>query len=224
MRTTLFNPISTTTTTDTTSTSHKTPDTQSTLSFQMQLRAALNRQIAYASVNAMRDTTLSNTFGLFSEDKPNTLMFQSSMDGIYAALTRQLQSKIMPIYQLSTYQIPSVSVDDYALGTSEHTANTILRYSLGFFSRYSDQYPDMEKPDIATKFIDIIRGGFEDGYGKAVNILSAMNVFEGNVKTDIEKTYALVMNGYDEFLAARTPDTESVTETIQTENTVSDTI
>ena len=47
--------------------------------------------------------------------------------------------------------------------------------------------------------METIQRGFEKGYGEATDILKGLNVFDGDVKTGIEKTYELVKKGYEEF-------------------------
>lgn len=54
-------------------------------------------------------------------------------------------------------------------------------------------------------FIDVIRGGFEQGFNEARDILSGLGVFNGQVEADVMKTRELVLQGYDRFILDRLP-------------------
>ena len=58
---------------------------------------------------------------------------------------------------------------------------------------------------MAGNFVDVIRGGFERGFGEARDILSGLGVLgaDSPVEQAINQTYALVMKGYDDFLAGK---------------------
>jgi len=58
---------------------------------------------------------------------------------------------------------------------------------------------------VARNFVDLIRGGFEQGFGEARDILSGLGVLgaDSPVEQGINQTYALVMKGYDDFLATK---------------------
>jgi len=58
---------------------------------------------------------------------------------------------------------------------------------------------------MARNFVDLIRGGFERGFGEARDILSGLGVLgaDSPIEQGINQTYALVMKGYDDFLAAK---------------------
>ena len=53
--------------------------------------------------------------------------------------------------------------------------------------------------------MDVIRGGFEKGFGEARDILSGLGVFNGAVEADVTKTRELVLQGYDRFMLERLP-------------------
>ncbi len=57
---------------------------------------------------------------------------------------------------------------------------------------------------MARNFVDLIRGGFERGLGEARDILSGLGVLGADSPTEqgFNQTYALVMKGYEDFLAA----------------------
>lgn len=85
----------------------------------------------------------------------------------------------------------------------EATAERILSLSTGFFDAYAAQHPDDPPEKVAQDFVALIRGGFEQGFKEAADILDGLQVFDGDIKDGIMKTYELVSKGYDDFLAAK---------------------
>lgn len=85
----------------------------------------------------------------------------------------------------------------------EATAGRILSLSTGFYDAYAAQRPNDDPDQVAKDFVELIRGGFEQGFNEAKDILQGLKVFNGNVESGVMKTYDLVSKGYDEFLASK---------------------
>jgi hypothetical protein len=83
----------------------------------------------------------------------------------------------------------------------EATAGRIVSLSTAWLSSYAKQHPDEDAEKVAQDFVALIRKGFEQGYGEAKDVLQGLKVFDGEVKSGVEKTFALVQKGYDDFLA-----------------------
>lgn len=81
----------------------------------------------------------------------------------------------------------------------EGTAGRIVSLSTAFFDAYARQHPNEDPEKLVNGFMETIQRGFEKGYGEATDILKGLNVFDGDVKSGIEKTYELVRKGYEEF-------------------------
>ena len=60
--------------------------------------------------------------------------------------------------------------------------------------------PELAEDEALTKFTDIIRGGIDTGFGQARDILSGLKVLEGDIATNIDKTYDLVQQGLASFI------------------------
>lgn len=84
----------------------------------------------------------------------------------------------------------------------EATAERILSQSTAFFEGYARQHPDKDPEQLVRDFVDTIRGGFEKGFNEAADILTGLGVMgeSSHVAEEIGKTYALVQQGYDDFL------------------------
>ncbi|MDL2284266.1 DUF5610 domain-containing protein [Oxalobacter sp. OttesenSCG-928-P03] len=152
------------------------------------MRDNLNTMIIEASLKV----------SISSGDNAQGLLYKSSLESIYEAVFGKFESKITP-----DYQMPSMTDPNNPYATPEGTANVILSFSLGLYESYASHHKNEDPAEVAQNFIDLIRGGFEKGYGEAVDILTGMGVFEGNIASEIGKTWDLVQQGYDDWLAAK---------------------
>ena len=148
------------------------------------LRSQLNSQIIQSSLNV----------SISSGNNPQELLFRSVLDKIYEAIGPELNTSTPPVEQDNS---------------PEATADRILSLSLGFFDAYAAQHPGKDKEQLATDFVNLIRGGFEKGFKEASDILDSMNVLNGSVAEGIQKTYELVTKGYDDFITAHTQKPET---------------
>lgn len=111
----------------------------------------------------------------------------------------------------------------------EATANRIVSLSTGLFSRFKAQHPGEDEQAVHQKFMDIIGKGIERGFAEARKILDGLGVLQGDIASNIDKTWDLVQTGLkqynDQFLASlsaatstsstATPSTSSSTTTTQ---------
>lgn len=82
----------------------------------------------------------------------------------------------------------------------EATAERIVSLSTAFYEAYRQQNGLEDTAAAREQFIGVIRGGFEKGFKEAQDILENLKVLNGDVATNIDKTFALVQKGYDDFL------------------------
>jgi hypothetical protein len=122
-------------------------------------------------------------------DQPQALLFRSAIDHINSLLAPELGPNAI--------QNAAISQDN----SPEATAGRILSISTGFYDSYARQHPGEDPEQVAQNFVNVIRKGFEQGYGEATNILEGLGVFAGEARSGVENTYALVQNGYDDFLS-----------------------
>ncbi|MDR2165237.1 MAG: DUF5610 domain-containing protein [Zoogloeaceae bacterium] len=140
----------------------------------------LNAQILEASAKV----------SLTAGNNEQALLFRSAIERINEILAPELGPNALQ----------GAAQQDY---TPEATAERIVSISTAFFDSYAKQHPGEDPEETARKFVDLIRGGFEKGFGEARNILEGLRVFEGGVKEGVLKTYDLVHKGYDDFLASK---------------------
>jgi len=120
---------------------------------------------------------------------PQALVLKTALDGINNALQASLgENAIQNAY-------------DAGLDiSSDATATRIVSLSTAFFSQYQEQHPELDQEDAATAFIDIIRGGVETGFSEAREILTSLNVLEGEIANNVDSTYELVQEKLNEFV------------------------
>ena len=82
----------------------------------------------------------------------------------------------------------------------EATAERIVSLSTAFFSQYQEQHPEMDQDEALAAFINIISSGIDKGFTEARDILAGLNVLEGGIADNIDKTYALVQDGLKSFV------------------------
>ena len=128
-------------------------------------------------------------------DESQALLFRSAIEGINEALA------------------PTLGADaiQNAMGqdnSAEATAGRIVSMSTAFFDAYAARRPEDDPETVLRDFMDVIRGGFEKGFGEARDILSGLGVFNGAVEADVTKTRELVLQGYDRFMLERLPSSD----------------
>ncbi|WP_415259066.1 DUF5610 domain-containing protein [Thauera phenylacetica] len=128
-------------------------------------------------------------------DESQALLFRTAIEGINEALA------------------PTLGADaiQNAMGqdnSAEATAGRIVSMSTAFFEAYAARRPDDDPEAVLRDFMDVIRGGFEKGFGEARDILSGLGVFNGAVEVDVTKTRELVLQGYDRFTLERLPTSD----------------
>ena len=141
-----------------------------------------------------------------SSNSSLTLLYRTAIDRINEFLAPELGPN-------------AIGAKDAPDGSPEATAGRILSLSTAFYDAYAAQSKNKDKaPDVmARDFVDLIRGGFERGFGEARDILTGLGVLgeDSPIEQGINTTYALVMKGYDDFLASKLtpPATTKVSET-----------
>lgn len=124
-------------------------------------------------------------------NKSQQLLYRSAIDRINELLA--------PEFGPDALQAAAAKQDNSA----EATAERILSLSLGFYDAYAQQHPEMNEEERATSFVELVRGGFEQGFNEAKDILDGLKVLGGDIASGIQQTFELVQKGYDDFLAGK---------------------
>lgn len=146
-----------------------------------QARAAtqLNASIIKASIEV----------SISSQNEPLALLLTTAINDINELLAPEFGENAIQ---------NAVSQDN----TPEGTAGRIVSLSTGFFEAFKQQHAGEDEAEVLKNFMATIRKGFEQGYNEARDILQGMGVLNGDIASNIDKTYELVQQGYADFEAA----------------------
>jgi hypothetical protein len=97
--------------------------------------------------------------------------------------------------------VPALDTAAKQDNTPDGTAGRIVSMSTAFFGSYAKQHPELSEADAAASFVELIRGGVEQGFKEARGILDGLGALQGDVAGNIDKTFELVSKGFDDFLA-----------------------
>ncbi len=90
--------------------------------------------------------------------------------------------------------------------TPEGTANRIVTLSTAFYDTFRKQDSGRDEAAALKRFLDALRSSVDQGFKEAREILTSLQVLQGSVASNIDKTHELVMQGFNEFEAAHTPE------------------
>jgi len=152
---------------------------QKTLSPAAQSHAQLNTAIVQASL----------TVALNSSNEPLALVLKTALTGINEALAPQQGANAIEQAQ---------SQDN----TPEGTASRIVALSTAFYDAYRQQHPGGDEDTTLQNFVSTLQRGVDQGFKEARDILGGLQVLKGDIASNIDKTYALVQQGYADFLSA----------------------
>jgi len=152
---------------------------EKTLSPSAQSHAQLNTAIVQASL----------TVALNSSNEPLALVLKTALTGINEALAPQLGPNAIEQAQ---------SQDN----TPEGTASRIVALSTAFYDAYRQQHPGGDEETTLQNFVSTLQRGVDQGFKEARDILGGLQVLKGDIASNIDKTYALVQQGYADFLTA----------------------
>jgi hypothetical protein len=144
-----------------------------------QARLQLNAAIVQASLKV----------SIGAQDDPLALLLKSALTGINEALKGQLGDNAIQ---------NAMSQDNTPAGT----AGRIVSLSTAFFAAYQKQHAGEDPDQVLSNFMSTIKGGMEQGFKEARDILSGLSVLNGDIASNVDQTYALVQKGYADFEAA----------------------
>lgn len=156
------------------------------------LKKSLNAAIIQSSIDVSS-----------ASSSPQGLVLKAALEGINDALRASMgDNAIQNAY-------------DSGLDVSpEATADRIVSLSTAFFDAYKGQNPNLSEEEALIKFIDVISGGINTGFGEARDILSGLSVLEGDIATNIDSTYDLVQEKLQAFIDSFSEPAESTEETL----------
>ena len=153
----------------------------STMSVAAKAKAQLNVSIVQASL----------TVSLNSSNDPLSVVLKTALTGINEALKGDYGDNAIQ---------NAVSQDN----TPEGTASRIVSLSTAFYEAYKQQNPGQDEETTLNNFVNTLKKGVDQGFKEARDVLQGLKVLNGDIASNIDKTYDLVQQGYSDFIAAHT--------------------
>ena len=142
-------------------------------------RQTLNVSILQASMDVSISTG-NNSMGL---------LFKSAIEHINQALAPELGDNAI--------QKAADSGMDFS---PQATADRIVSASTAFFSQYAANHPEKDQQTALNDFIKLIGGGVDKGFADARKVLDGLKVLQGDIASNIDKTYELIQSGFKSFV------------------------
>ncbi|OMH39564.1 DUF5610 domain-containing protein [Motiliproteus sp. MSK22-1] len=128
------------------------------------------------------------TLSLSAKNQPLSLVYQAAIDAINETLAPELGEQAIE------------RAHEEGLDVSpQATADRILSLTTGMFSRFQQHRPELAEPEQVERFLQLISSGIDQGFAEAKDILDGLGVLEGDIASNIDKTYELVQQGLQEF-------------------------
>lgn len=83
--------------------------------------------------------------------------------------------------------------------TPENTAKRIVEGATAFLSGFQSAHPELEGEALMSRFMEVVGGGLTQGFNEARGILGDLNVLEGDIADNIDRTYQFVQDGLLSF-------------------------
>lgn len=117
---------------------------------------------------------------------------------LFSTAIAKLNEILAPTLGENAIQNAAASGTDFS---PEATAQRIVSLSTGFYSAFKAQHPNESDAAVQEKFMATISEGVDRGFNEAKTILSGLNVLQGSIADNIDKTYSLVQDGLNAFKA-----------------------
>jgi hypothetical protein len=142
-------------------------------------KQALNKSILTASLEV----------SLSAGNNSMSLLYKSAIEHINQALAPELGNNAI--------QNAASSGMDFS---PQATADRIVSMSTAFFSKYAEKHPEKDLTTALNDFAKLIGGGIDKGFSEARQILDGLKVLQGDIASNINKTYQLVQTGLKSFV------------------------
>ena len=123
-----------------------------------------------------------------TDQQPLKLLYQAAID--------RINEEVAPYLGENAIQRGYNSAIDVS---PEATADRIVNMTTGLFGLFRQQHPEETLEDVVTKFVEVIGSGVEQGFAEAKEILAGLKVLEGEIETNIDRTFELTMDGLASF-------------------------
>ncbi len=130
----------------------------------------------------------SQSASISAGSEPLTLVFRAAIDAINKELEPLLGENALERGQQQGLDV-----------SPEATADRIVSLTTGLFSLFRQQRPEFTETEQVERFLEVIGGGIDQGFSEAREILDGLGVLEGEIASNIDRTYELVQQGLQAF-------------------------
>lgn len=164
--------------------------------------AAQRKQGAFAFQKKGPHGNASGVFKVQSQSALSVDAVSLSSASRIANANREMVDKIIADLNERIGELPGfegIENLDSADHTPEATADRIVAFATGFFPSYAERHAEEGEQAQLDGFMELIKGGIEEGFRQARDILEGLDVLNGQVKEGVDSTFDLVMQGLDTF-------------------------
>ncbi len=154
-----------------------------------------------STVTSIKATSITAemSFSISAQEEPLKLTYQAAID--------RINEEVAPYLGEQALQRGLESGLDVS---PQATADRIVSLSTAMFKAFQQQNPNDAFDAVLNRFIDVLTSGVEQGFAEAKDILSGLDVLEGETETNIDLTFELVLEGFASFTESRRDSTRSL--------------
>lgn len=132
--------------------------------------------------------TQHNDVDISVQHKPLELLYKTAID----KLNSQLEAELGP----DAIGKAAQSGMDFS---PEAVAERIVSFATSFYASYAERHGDESQEDQLNGFMDLVGGAIKQGFEEAKEILEGLQVFEGEIADNANKTYDLMQQKLEAF-------------------------
>jgi hypothetical protein len=115
---------------------------------------------------------------------------------LYKTALEAINKELEPVFGENAAQ----KIYDSGIDVSpEATAERIVSFATKFYGRYEQMTPNMSDEERLDSFLNIIGGAIDQGFTEAKDVLKGLSVYEGEIESNVDKTYDFVLKGLAKF-------------------------
>ena len=161
--------------------------TQTTESNGKSVSEMASNKTAYASSKQLMNSAIISAqqeVSLSSGNEPMILLYRAAIEAINEELAPTMGDNAL-----------QTAYDNGVDTSPDATADRIVSFATNFFSLYQDQNSSMSFDEQLSSFMEIIGGAIDQGFDEAKEILTGLEVLEGDIASGVEQTYSLIQEG-----------------------------
>jgi hypothetical protein len=118
------------------------------------------------------------------------------MQLLYRTAIEEINKQLEPVLGENSVQSAYESELDVS---PEATAKRIVQGATAFYEAFKSQNSQLNEEESLNEFLNVISAGIDTGFDDAKNILESLSVLEGDIATNIDRTYDFVQQGLSSF-------------------------